>query len=116
MRWYRVIIEDTIIAYNIKIADSFFKRLMGLLNRDKLESDEGLLLKKCKQIHTFGMKFNIDAIFLNKEGEIVYIEFNMGAGKISKCIKNSCQVLELRAGTADKFNIRLHDVVKFDTL
>ncbi|MDP4119164.1 MAG: DUF192 domain-containing protein [Bacillota bacterium] len=116
MRCCKAIIEDTVIAYNVKIADSFFKRLVGLLNRDKLEDDEGLLLKKCNQIHTIGMRFNIDAVFLNKEGEIVYIEKDMGAGKISKRIKNACQVLELQAGTADKYNIKLFDVIKFDVL
>ena len=116
MSWYTTIIDDKIIANNIKIADNFFKRLVGLLNRDKLDSDEGLLLKKCNQIHTIGMKFNIDALFLNEEGEIVYIEKNMEAGKISKYVKNACQVLELIAGTTDKYNIRIHEVVEFALL
>jgi uncharacterized membrane protein (UPF0127 family) len=41
--------------------------MIGLLNRKALAQGEGLLLDRCYGIHTFGMRFPIDVVFLDKE-------------------------------------------------
>ena len=59
----RVLIE------NLEIADTFFKRLKGLLGRKGIKSNEGLLIIPCSDIHMFFMKFSIDIFFLKETGK-----------------------------------------------
>ena len=45
-------------------ANHFFTRFMGLMYRRSMEENHCLLLTPCNEIHTFGMKFDIDTIAL----------------------------------------------------
>ena len=45
--------------------------MVGLLNRKTLTSGEGLLLDRCYGIHTIGMRFPIDVLFLDKELHVI---------------------------------------------
>ena len=54
------------VCRNLKVADNFYLRLKGLMFLKKFEGRndfDGLLIKKCKSIHMFFVKFPIDAIF-----------------------------------------------------
>ena len=51
----KVYCNDEIIVNEVKIADTFKTRLIGLMGRDKLQN-EGLLLTDCSSIHCFFMK------------------------------------------------------------
>ena len=77
MEIYQAIRDDIVLFTKVKLANDFFTRLVGLLKTKSLDSQQGLLLKKCRQVHTFGMKFNIDVVFLSREGEILNLEKNM---------------------------------------
>ena len=46
-------------------ARGYFARLRGLLGRS-LQEDGGLLLTPCNAIHTIGMGYPIDALYLNR--------------------------------------------------
>ena len=63
--------RETIHGVSAEIADNFFKRAKGLIGRDGLNPGEGMLIPKCNAIHTFFMRFPIDATFLSATGEIV---------------------------------------------
>lgn len=109
MKKCQILSGDTIIADNIAIAESFFKRLTGLLRHKKLEAGEGMLICPCSQVHTYGMKFSIDVIFLAKDNHIIQIEQAMAPGKMSKLITNSRHVLELQAGAAAQNGLQCGD-------
>jgi len=51
----------------VEIADTFLRRLKGLLGRKKIEKGYGLLLIPCASIHMFFMKFSIDVFFLKEK-------------------------------------------------
>lgn len=114
MKEYKALIKGVLIASNVKIAESFLKRLVGLLTHKKLNSGEGLLISHCKQVHTFGMRFRIDVIFLSETGEIIYVENDMRSGNISKYIKKAYQVLELKSGAVQEYNIKSGDIIIFE--
>lgn len=104
--------QDTILLENIKIADSFFTRLKGLLGRTELLQGEGLIIKPCNSVHTIGMKFPIDVAFVDKNHIVNHIIIKMNSGKFSPIIKKAAYVIEARAGTfegrldiGDKVNI-----------
>ncbi len=43
-------------------------RLLGLAYLDRGEAGPGLLIPRCASVHTFGMRFALDLVFLDPEG------------------------------------------------
>lgn len=54
-----------------EVAETFAQRAKGLIGRASLPPGRGLLIKRCNCIHTFFMRFPIDATFLDGEGRVV---------------------------------------------
>jgi uncharacterized membrane protein (UPF0127 family) len=104
------VIKNSVIIKNVKKADTFKLRLVGLLNKKSIDNDEGLLLMRCTSIHCFFMRFTIDAIYLSKNMEVLYIE-TVKPWKTGKIVKNCAHVLELHEGAAK--NISVGDIIVF---
>lgn len=79
-------------------AESFLSRLVGLLNTPALNPGEGLYIAPCSQIHMFGMKYAIDALFLDKKGMVVGICHAIAPGQMSQLYMKAYACLELPAG------------------
>ena len=47
------------------VADSPLARLLGLALLDRRRAGEGLLIPRCRSVHTFGMRFPLDVVFLD---------------------------------------------------
>ncbi len=99
---------------NALVAERFTDKLIGLLRHKELKPENGLLLSGCKQVHTIGMKFPIDVIFLSRDAEILYIEHGLAPGKISRYVTNAFWALELVAGTAKSRDLKIHDIITLD--
>ena len=95
------------------IANTSQKRRMGLLRHESLPEGCGLWIVPCEAVHTFGMKFPIDVVFLNRRRKILKIRANMAPRRISGCLR-AHSVLELPAGTADKTQTKPGDTLDFD--
>jgi len=93
--------RNTVLATCAQIADTPKACRMGLLNRASIAPGQGLWIKPASSIHTFGMKFPIDVLFLDKDRHIVGIMPDLGpdnsSGRFPYCKFDS--VLELPAGT-----------------
>ena len=89
--------SEIIIGEKIIVAKNIFSRLKGLMFERKMKGD-GLLLDPCYSIHTFFMKFSIDAVFLDKEGKVVKILRDLKPWRMSWYYPGAKQVLELKAG------------------
>ncbi len=63
--------KETFLGYRVKVADSTLDRLIGLLGKRSLDPDSGLWIVPSCGIHTLGMLFDIDVIFLDKELRVV---------------------------------------------
>ena len=92
-------------------ANTYFARLRGLLGRS-LEEGGGLLLTPCGSIHTFGMRYAIDAVYLDKAGRVLRVDEALPAGKAWPRARGAKRVLELPAGYAAKRQIRPADVLE----
>ena len=80
------------------IADTFPKRAKGLLGCTGLPPRTGLLIPKCNAIHTIGMRFPIDAEFLDRHGSTVRVVRDIPPGRL--CVWGGFrarQVLETQA-------------------
>ncbi|WML50535.1 DUF192 domain-containing protein [Neobacillus sp. PS3-34] len=87
------------IANQVSIADSFFKRLRGLMFTESLPTGHGLLIKPCRSIHTFFMNYSIDVLYLNEELEVVGMDETVRPAAVGKYQSRAHSVLELPAGT-----------------
>jgi uncharacterized membrane protein (UPF0127 family) len=81
-----------------RVADNFYTRLVGLLRDKTLEHGDGLWISPCNSIHSIGMHFIFDAIFLDKNLRVVHLVREMKPWRISKMIFAADSVLELPAG------------------
>lgn len=102
------------IARRVERATSLWARSRGLLGRKELESGSGLLIEPCSGIHTFGMSFPIDAIFLDREGTVVHLIQDMKPMRFSRYLFRARSVLELPAGTIERTGTRLGDRLAFE--
>ena len=69
--------HETILGVDAEIAESAFERMRGLIGRAGLGRGKGMLITKCNCIHTFFMRFPIDATFLDREGNVVKVVRNI---------------------------------------
>ena len=66
-----------ILGIDAEVAERFTERLRGLIGRDGLERGKGMLIVRCNCIHTFFMRFPIDATFLDRQGNVVKVVRNI---------------------------------------
>jgi uncharacterized protein len=89
--------KETFVATEATVADSYVSRLVGLLGKTKrwAQHGKGLWIIPSRGIHTIGMLFPIDLIFLSKEKEVVHLEEYVRPFRISKVSLRAMSVLEL---------------------
>lgn len=63
--------DGKIIVRHVEVARTLAERMKGLLGRDTLPGNHGLLLSPCGSIHTLFMRFSLDLIFLDKGLKVV---------------------------------------------
>lgn len=93
--------KGTVVADYVRRADTFWSRLKGLLGTRLLPIGQGLIIQPCSSVHTFGMAYPIDVLFVDGDHHIVKIVDNMLPSKMSMA-SGSKYVVELPAGTAHK--------------
>ena len=69
--------RETVNGVDAEIAETFAERAKGLIGRRGLKPGTGMLITKCNCIHTFFMRFAIDATFLDKSGKVVKVVRNI---------------------------------------
>jgi hypothetical protein len=83
------------------------------LKHTSLPRGQGLWIVPCEGVHTFGMKFPIDVVFLDRRRKVLKIRQNMGRGRMAVCIW-AHSVLELPAGTIAATGTATGDQLEFD--
>jgi uncharacterized membrane protein (UPF0127 family) len=106
--------RDTTLADRALIADNSKTRKTGLLKHDRLERGEGLWITPCEGIHTVGMKFPIDVLFLDKKRKVVKIRAAMPRWRMAASLF-AHSVLELPSGTAQATRTSSGDQLEFET-
>lgn len=106
--------REAVLVERGTIAANMFARMRGLLGHPPLKSGEGLLLKGEQAIHTVGMSFAIDALFLDRDGRVIYFIEAMPAMRASPIIWRGRDVLELPAGRISETGTALGDLIEFE--
>jgi uncharacterized membrane protein (UPF0127 family) len=92
-----------------RVADNVLTRLVGLLRDDRLEPGDGLWILPCNSIHSVGMRFLFDAVFLDKKLRVAHLISEMKPWRASKMVFSAHSVLELPAGAISTSGTRLGD-------
>lgn len=106
--------RQTVLAISLEVADSGAKRNKGLLGRKELSPGEGLWILPCQSVHTFGMQFAIDLVYLDRKHRIRKVRSNVPPWRISACL-SAHSVIELPSGTIRETGTRPGNVIEFAT-
>jgi uncharacterized membrane protein (UPF0127 family) len=87
------------------LAETAFARMRGLLGRSELALGEGLLIRPAPSIHTFFMRFPIDAVFLDAELRVLAVKGDIRPWR-AVAQRGARAVLELPAGESRRRGIR----------
>lgn len=87
-------------------ANNFFLRLSGLIGRE-IDDYKGLILTPCNQIHTFLMKYPIDALFISEDNTILHIEESIKPNKMIKKVKKAKSIVELKSGLSKNIGFQV---------
>ena len=109
-------------CFNIEIADTPEKREIGLMNREFLTLNSGMLFVFEKEgIYNFWMKntlIPLDMIWIDGNNKIIFIKENAQPCKTKQCEsfgsdKKAKYVLEINGGIAKKAGLNIGDEVEF---
>jgi uncharacterized protein len=97
------------LAEEVTLANTFFKRLRGLMFRRSLAESEALWLRPCNGVHTFWMLFAIDVIFLDRQLRIVKLVENMRPFRVASPKLVASSVVEMPAHTIARASLKVGD-------
>jgi uncharacterized membrane protein (UPF0127 family) len=107
--------RDTVIAYKAEVADSLIMRLVGLLGRREFNRGEALIFYNTSSVHTIGMCFKIDVLFINKNNVVIGAVVEMRPFRLSR-LYPFCNVIELPAGIIKESNTQKGDVIQIKSV
>jgi uncharacterized membrane protein (UPF0127 family) len=86
------------VATQVEIAATRGSRRRGLLGRDHLDEASAMLLAPCTSVHTVGMRFPIDVVFVDRQGYAVKVVRNLRPWRIALSFGGRA-VIEMAAGS-----------------
>jgi uncharacterized membrane protein (UPF0127 family) len=106
--------NGSVLAERVERATGVWKRMRGLLGRRELPPGDALAIEPCTSIHTFFMRFAIDAVFLGRDGKVIRALSNLRPFRATRIYPSAAQVVELPAGTLARTDTRVADCLSFD--
>jgi hypothetical protein len=113
---YRVtnLTRNTLLADRAGRADTFARRLKGLMGITTFSVGDGLHIEPCTGIHTFFMRIPLDAIFLDASLEVIAVCHTLAPWRVSPVYLRARSVLELPAGTTRASSTQTGDRLCFE--
>jgi uncharacterized membrane protein (UPF0127 family) len=102
--------NKTLLA-DLKVANSFKPRLLGLIGTKSLSKDQGMWFPKSNWIHTCFMSMPIDVVYLRKNGEVKKIQKNLKPWRFPAPVFGAHSVLETGTGFIEKTNLKVGDTL-----
>ena len=119
MRWHKKTIRavnatrGTLVGEAIRVAETGLSRIVGLLGERELLPGDGLLIVPSQGVHTVGMLFAIDVVFLDGQWNVIAIKRDMRPFQLSRVFWKAAAVLELRSGIVDSTSTVVGDTLEF---
>lgn len=102
------------LATELAVADTYWTRLRGLLGRaaDDFRNGSGLWIVPCHGVHTLGMGFPIDVVYLDRELTVIHVESNLHPWRVAAVRRLATSVLELPCHTAVETKTAIGDKIE----
>jgi uncharacterized protein len=99
---------------DVLIAKSFLQRARGLLFYPAIQPHQALWIWSCGSVHTVGMSYPIDVVFINEQHRILKMVTSMAPYRFSACW-GAKSVIEFRAGRAEQLGFQLEQTLTFQS-
>jgi uncharacterized membrane protein (UPF0127 family) len=103
------LVRDGDVLAAVELAAGRHARMRGLLGR--AEFDGALVIRPCRQVHTFGMRFPIDVAFCNSDGVVLHVA-SMRPWRVSRVVRRGAFVIEAPDGAFERWRLRHLDVLE----
>jgi len=107
--------NNSVVADEVIIANTPFKRMKGLLGKKELKKGQALILDPCNSIHTFFMRFSIDIVFLDKNNKVIKIIPYLKPFRLTSIYFNAASAVELPPNTIQSLPIQKGDVLSLES-
>jgi uncharacterized membrane protein (UPF0127 family) len=87
--------RESFLGLRVTPADTLIRRLKGLLGRVRLKPEDGIWLVPSRGIHTVGMLFPIDVVYLDAANRVIHVVEHLGPCRISPIRANCASILML---------------------
>lgn len=101
--------RQSFLSLGVTPADTMWSRMVGLIGRVKLGPDDGVWVLPSRGIHTIGLLFPIDLIYLDENCRVVHIRENLGTFRVAPLRKDAASVLELKTRTVYESGTQVGD-------
>ena len=108
--------RNVIIAADARCAETPRERRRGLIGRQSMERGEALVIARCRQVHTFGMRFNIDVAFVGRDSIVVRACYGLRPRRFSPVTWRACDAIEFPAGTLSLTGTKPGDSLRITTV
>jgi hypothetical protein len=103
------------ILSELRVAETTFARMKGLLGTTGLSDEEALWIHACNSVHTFFMKYSIDCVFLDRQMNVKALVENVQPGKIVWPRWGATSVIEMKSGAIRKLGLKVGDRLNVGT-
>jgi uncharacterized membrane protein (UPF0127 family) len=87
-------------GHRVAVAVTWRARLLGLAGLGVMSARDGLLLPVCRSVHTFGMRFALDLVWLGADGRPVRVDRGVPPRRARSC-RRARSVVEVPAGQGE---------------
>lgn len=105
--------SNQVLVEELQVADTVWKRLRGLLGRTQFGKNEGMVIVPCNAVHTIGMAFALDLLFLGCDGTILKVEPDVRPWRMRFCWKAHA-VVELPSGSLKHLSCQVGEQVTWN--
>ena len=91
----------TVIASEVFVADRFWPKFRGLQFKKSIPVDFAYMILNCRSIHTCFMRFNLDAVFVDRRLKVLKVYRNLRPFSVTPLVKDAYAVIELKHGRRD---------------
>jgi uncharacterized membrane protein (UPF0127 family) len=100
------LVKDGVVLASLEVADGRAAKARGLLGRDGI--DGVLVLDGVRSVHTFGMRFDIDVVFCDRDG-VVLRTVTVPRWRVTRPVARAARAIEAEAGSVERWGLARGD-------
>lgn len=106
--------EERVLLPTVLCAEHWYERMRGLLGHRSLPEGSGMLLSPCDSVHTLGMRFAIDVVYVDADQQVVRIVKHLPPFRMSFGGRRARSTLEIHSGWFDFSTLAIGMTVTFE--